>query len=171
MTNMAWMRRTVFSLAILCLAATSAWAQSGAIVLKPADLAKLIPPSVYYHGQTAPTQLRNSGGIKFDDGFYVLASLVDTSGYSTGIASRYQACLIAEVPIKINDKNLAAGAYGIGFTEGDKLVVTDLGAHDVLMVDSATDTSLKRPVPLQIVTGEGGAYRLYAGRRYVTLTR
>src|SRR5579863_8694168 len=61
-------------------------AQSGAnTVLKPADLEKLFPATVYYVGQSAPAQIRNSGGVKFGDGHYVLASLVDTSGYSTGV--------------------------------------------------------------------------------------
>ena len=40
----------------------------------------MLPASVYYKAQSAPTQLRNSTGIKFSDGYYVLATLVDTSG-------------------------------------------------------------------------------------------
>ena len=60
-------------------------AQAGDKILKPADMQKLVPASVYYDGQSAPTQLRNSGGVKFADGHYVLATLVDTSGYSTAL--------------------------------------------------------------------------------------
>jgi len=59
-------------------------------VLAPADLEKMFPPTVYYDGQTAPAQLRNSGGVKFADGHFALVSLVDTSGYSTGVAAKYQ---------------------------------------------------------------------------------
>jgi hypothetical protein len=50
-------------------------------------------------------------------------------------------------------------------------VVTDVGAHDVLTVSSANDEGLKRPTPLQVVTDPGGGFRLYAGRRYVSLSR
>jgi len=47
----------------------------------------------------------------------VLAGLVDTSGYSTGVASKYQGYLITEVPLKIGGKRLPAGAYGFGFLD------------------------------------------------------
>jgi len=152
-------------------ASMSAFAQGSATVLKPADMQKLLPPSVFYRGQVATTQQRNSGGIKFADGFYVLTSLVDTSGYSTGIAAKYQAYLIAEVPIKIGGHSLAAGAYGIGFIADNKFVVTDLGAHDVFTVSSSNDTGLQRPVPLQITADSNAGFRLYAGRAYVVLSR
>ena len=146
-------------------------AESGASVLKPAYMEKLMPATVFYRGETATTQLRNSGGIKFSDGYFVLTSMVDTSGYSTGVAAKYQAYFITETPIEINGKSLATGVYGIGFVNGSKFVVTDVGAHDVLQVDSATDTTLKRPMPLQILAHPKGGFRLYAGRRYVMLTR
>ena len=145
-------------------------AQASAKVLKPADLQTLIPASVFYRGQTATTQVRNSGGVKFGDGFFVLACLVDTSGYSTQVASRYQGYFITEVPIRIGGKELRAGAYGIGFVANNKFLVTDLGGHEVLSVDSATDPALARPKPLEMMAN-GGGFRLYAGRRYVTLMR
>jgi hypothetical protein len=152
-------------------ASMSSFAQGSATVLKPADMQKLLPPSVFYRGQIATTQQRNSSGIKFADGFYVVASLVDTSGYSTGIAAKYQAYLITEVPIKIGGHSLAAGAYGIGFIANDKFIVTDLGAHDVFTVPSSNDAGLQRPMPLQILADKSAGFRLYAGRAYVTLAR
>ena len=143
----------------------------GDTVLKAADMQKLLPASVYYKGQTATTQQRNSGGVKFADGYFVLASLVDNSGYSSAVASKYQAWFVAEVPIKVGGKNLAAGAYGAGFVASGKFVVTDVGGHDVLSVSAADDKDLKRPLPLQVVTDPAGGYRLYAGRHYVTISR
>ena len=160
-----------FLAALMTVTAMTAFAQGGATILKPADTTKLIPSSVFYRGQQAPTQLRNSGGIKFADGFMVLTSLVDTSGYSTGVAAKYQAYFITEVPIKVAGHSLGAGAYGIGFIDGDKFIVTDLGAHEVFTVSSTTDSDQKRPMPLQIVANAGGGFRLYAGRKYVVLTR
>lgn len=152
-------------------ASMSAFAQAGATTLKPADMQKLFPASVFYRGQTATTQIRNSGGIKFADGYYTLASLVDTSGYSTGVAAKYQAYLFTEVPIKIGGHSLAVGAYGIGFIANDKFIVTDLGAHDVFTVASMNDAGLKRPMPLQFTADPSAGFRLYAGRRYVTISR
>lgn len=146
-------------------------AQGGNAVLKPADTQKLLPAAVYYKGQSAPTQLRNSGGVKFADGYYVLATLVDTSGYSSDVASKYQAYFITELPLKIGGKNLPAGVYGVGFVPGDKFVVTDVGAHDVLTVGSSSDAEIKRPVPLQVTTDAAGGFRLYEGRKYVKFGR
>lgn len=148
-----------------------ALAQGGATILKPADVTKLIPATVFYGGQTATTQTRNSGGIKFADGNYVLTSLVDTSGYSTGVAAKYQAYFITEVAITIGGQPLPAGAYGVGFIADNKFVVTDLGAHDVFTVSSATDNDLKRPVPLQVLPDPDHGFRLYSGRQYVMLGR
>ena len=157
--------------AVMMAAPSASWSQSGDTVLKPADLQKLLPASVYYKGQSATTQLRNSGGVKFADGFYVLSTLVDTSGYSTDIQAKYSAYFIAEVPVKIGGESLPAGVYGVGFIGGDKFVVTDVGAHDVLTVNSSNDAGLKRPTPLQVTADPAGGYRLYAGRRYVIFNR
>ncbi|MGD0682807.1 MAG: hypothetical protein ABR990_12245 [Terracidiphilus sp.] len=146
-------------------------AQQGSVtILKPEDTQKLLPASVYYSGQAATTQVRNSGGVKFADGHYVLATLVDTTGYSAAVASKYQAYLIVEVPIKLGGHSLAAGIYGAGFV-GDKFLITDVGAHDVLTVEAGKDAGLKRPMPLQIVADPAGGFRLYAGRQYVIFSR
>jgi hypothetical protein len=146
-------------------------AQGSDTVLKPADTQKLLPAGVFYRGQSAPTQLRNSAGVKFADGFYVLVTLVDTSGYATDVQSKYQAWFVTEVPIKVGGQNLPAGVYGTGFV-GDKFVVTDVGGHDVLMVNSVEDAKLVRPMPLQVMAdATGGGFRLYAGRKYVGFKR
>lgn len=148
------------------------WAQQGGnTVLKPADTQKLLPARVFYRAQLATTQLRNSGGVKFADGYYVLATLVDTSGYSSDVASKYQAYFITEVPIKVGGRNLPAGVYGVGFVADHKFVVTDVGAHDVLTVASSHDAGLARPMPLEVTTDPSSSFRLYAGRRYVVFSR
>ncbi len=43
-------------------------ANSTDILLHPADLDALIPPSVFFQGQTATVQKRNSGGVHFAGG-------------------------------------------------------------------------------------------------------
>ena len=146
-------------------------AQSGNTLLKPAEVEKLFPATVYYDGQSAPAQVRNSGGVKFSDGHYVLASLVDTSGYSSALASKYQGYLITEVSLTIAGKHLAPGAYGIGFVAGNKFVVTDLGGNTLLSEASKTDSGIVRPRPLQVAADPAGGFRLYAGRSYVQFAR
>jgi hypothetical protein len=143
----------------------------GEAVLKAADVQKLLPDAVWYKGQSAPAQKRNSGGVKFADGSYMLATLVDNSGYASDVAAKYQAYFVAEIPIKIGRQSLPAGVYGIGFIADNKFVVTDIGAHDVLTVSSSNDEQMKRPMPMQVTADPGGGFRLYAGRRYVTFTK
>jgi hypothetical protein len=143
----------------------------GDTVLKAAEVQKLLPDAVWYKGQSAPAQKRNSGGVKFADGLFVLATLVDNSGYASDVAAKYQAWFVAETAIKIGDQSLQPGVYGVGFIGDNKFVVTDIGAHDVFTVSSSTDEAMKRPTPLQVTTDPGGGFRLYAGRRYVTFTR
>ena len=157
-------------LAVAMMVPAAMKAQGSGTVLTPADVQKLLPASVYYRGQQAPTQLRNSGGVKFADGSFVLATLVDTSGYSTGVAGKYQAYFITEAPIKLGVKSLAAGIYGAGFV-GGRFIVTDVGGHDVLSVKADEDAALKRPLPLQIVADAAGGFRLYAGRKFVSFSR
>lgn len=141
-------------------------------VLKAADVGdKLFPDKVFFRGQSATVQGRNSGGVRYSDSFVVLAALVDSSGYSTGLKEKYQGFLINEVPIQIGGQTLKPGQYGFGFVEGNKFVVMDVAANDVLQETSTKDAELKRPVPLQIVAGEAGKYRLYKGRDYVEFAR
>jgi hypothetical protein len=142
-------------------------------VLQAADITpKLFPEKVFFRGQNAPVQFRNTGGVRFADDFYVLAGMVDNSGYSTGIKEKYQAYLLNEVTLEIGGQVLKPGAYGFGFLEGGKLVVMDIGANDLLSVASQRDAEMKRPVPLQVITASTtGSYRLYAGRNYVELHR
>jgi hypothetical protein len=142
----------------------------GDTVLSVAEATKLLPASVFFRGQSATTQLRNSGGVKFGDGQYVLATLVDTSGYSSAVAQKYQAYLIVETPIKIEGHDLPAGIYGVGFVAENKFVVLDVGAHDLFSVTSHKDEVMKRPVPLKVVA-DGGGFRLYEGRNYVGFSR
>ena len=172
---MRWHGMSMFAAAAVMLlgimtAAPAAVAQ-GDTVLKAADVQKLLPDAVWYKGQSAPAQKRNSGGVKFADGSYVLATLVDNSGYASDVAAKYQAWFVTELPIKIGGQSLPAGVYGVGFVADNKFAVTDVGAHDVFTVSSSTDEEMKRPMPLQVTTDPGGGFRLYAGRRYVTLTK
>jgi hypothetical protein len=140
-------------------------------VLKAADIkARLFPEAVFFRGQSAPVQMRNTGGVHFSDDFYVLAGMVDNSGYSTGIREKYQAYLLSEVTLQIGGQTLKPGAYGIGFLAGGKFVVMDLAANDIFQAGSQRDAEMKRPVPLQVVA-DGAKYRLYMGRDFVEFSR
>lgn len=154
-------------------------AQAAAIVQKSAapgiltrdEASAILPPKVFYKEQSASIQGRNSSGIRLKSGALVLATLVDTSGYSSSVQETYQAYLITEVSVTIGGQTLIPGAYGFGFVPGNKMVVMDVGAHEVLRVNTQRDAGLKRPTPLQILQEDEkpGEYRLYLGRVFVTL--
>src|SRR5258708_3111832 len=143
-------------------------AEGKEVVLKAADVtSKIFPERVFFRGQSAPVQFRNSGGGHFADDLFVLAGMGDHPAYSPAIKEKYQAYLLNEVTLEIAGQTLKPGAYGIGFLNGGKFVVMDVGANDVLQAASQHDAEMKRPVPLQVVASEtAGTYRLYAGRDY-----
>jgi hypothetical protein len=167
-------RYALFALLITLplLATISAQAQTTATpgLLSREQAAAILPDKVFYRGQSATIQGRNSAGIRLADGKLVLLTIVDTSGYSTSIQESYQAYLITEVALHVGDQTLKPGAYGFGFVAGDRMVVMDLGANELLHTATTKDPSLARPTPLQLIAdGVTGNYRLYLGRSYVTL--
>ena len=141
-------------------------------VLKAADITpKLFPEHVFFRGQVAPAQLRNTGGVHFADDLYVLAGLVDSSGYSTAIKEKYQAYLLSEVNLEIGGQTLKPGAYGFGFV-GGKFILMDLAASNLIESAGQRDAEMKRPIRLQLVAAStAGSYRLYVGRDYIEFQR
>ena len=143
------------------------------VVLKASDITpKIFPETVFFRGQSAPVQMRNTGGVHFADDLYVLAGMVDNSGYSSGIRQKYQAYLLTEVPLQIGGQSVKPGAYGFGFLEGGKFVLLDLGANDLFQISSQRDADIKRPTPFQITAAaEAGKFRLSMGREFVEFSR
>jgi hypothetical protein len=152
----------------MALGQTAATPPSNAPAILNRDQASgILPPSVFFRGQSAPIQARNSAGVRLPGGKLVLAALVDSSGYSSAIQQTYQAYLITEVPLAISGQTLSPGAYGFGFVAG-KMVVMDIGGNEILHAATTRDTSISRPTPLQIISADGSS-RLYLGREYVSL--
>jgi hypothetical protein len=142
-------------------------AQNKAGVLTPAELKKVVPSAYFFRGQSASVQLRNAVGFRDSSDRYVLAALVDTSGYSTDIQEKYQGLFITEVKLKVGDAFLAPGAYGFGFKD-NKFMILDVSSSEILNVPFKTDDSVAHPVPLKL-TADGASYRLYAGKKWVML--
>lgn len=141
-------------------------------MLRSAEAGPVMPATVFFRGLSAPIQARNSAGVEVAEGRFVLAALVDTAGYSTGVQERYQAYLITEYPIMIDGHKLPPGAYGCGFIAGDKFLLQDLGGHELFTAHTQKDAGMKRPTPLQwmAVPGKAGTYRWYSGRTAVEFT-
>jgi hypothetical protein len=141
-------------------------------ILTHSETVAVLPVSVFFRGQSATIQSRNSAGIRADGGKLILVTLVDSSGYSSAIQQTYQAYLLNEVPLMIGTQTLAPGAYGFGFTAGDHFVVMDIGGNEILHGTTTRDNAMPHPVPLQVLADPSSAnhYLLYLGRNYAQLT-
>ena len=159
--------RLAFIAAMALSLITPVVAQNKAGVLTPAELKKVVPSAYFFRGQSASVQLRNAVGFRDSSDRYVLAALVDTSGYSTDIQEKYQGLFITEVKLKVGDAFLAPGAYGFGFKD-NKFMILDVSSSEILNVPFKTDDSVAQPVPLKL-TADGASYRLYAGKKWVML--
>ena len=144
-------------------------AQGTATVLTGAELTRVIPPGFYFQGLSAPTQMRNAVAAKFGTKRFVIAGMVDTSGYAVDVRARYEGFFITDSPVSINGSDLGVGAYGFGFSEDGKMHILDLGNNEILSVATTKDNELKRPRPLMI-TKDGSVLRFYSGRDYVTIS-
>ena len=156
------------SLAVVIFAWLVTVAQTKPGILSADEVRKVTPASYFFRGQSATVQMRNSAGFSVAGGKVVLAGLVDTSGYASDVQAKYQGMLITEVKLSIEGTELTPGQYGFGFSQDGKFLVMDVGANDLFSVAGKMDEKLAHPVPLKIVA-EGGAYRLYAGRKFVSL--
>ena len=143
-------------------------AQDSVTVLSGAELTRIMPPGFYFQGLSAATQMRNAAAARFGDKHYVIAGLVDTSGYAADLRAKYEGFFITDSSIKINGSDLPVGAYGFGFSDDGKMQILDLAANTVLAVSTTKDAELKRPRPLMMTKAADGL-RFYSGKDYVTI--
>ena len=162
-----WLKHLSVALALLAITG-SVTAQDRATILTGADLTKVVPAGFYFQGLTAPTQMRNSAAARFGAERFVIAGLVDTSGYSADVRAKYVGFLITDSSITLNGTSLPSGAYGFGFATEGKMTVMDLAGKDLISVDITNDKEMRRPRPLMMAADPGGV-RLYNGRNYVVI--
>jgi len=143
-------------------------AQDQATILTGTDLSRVVPPGFYFQGLTAPTQMRNSAAARFGASRYLIAGLVDTSGYAAEVRARYEGFLITDSAITINGSELGTGAYGFGFSNDGKLNVLDLAGKEILSVTTSKDSHMNRPRPLMMIKS-GNGVRLYRGKDYALI--
>jgi hypothetical protein len=165
-------RHSIVGLAVLSIACSLpvvVAAQDSVTVLAGAELARVVPPGFYFQGLSAPTQMRNAAAARFGSKRYVIAGLVDTSGYAADVRAKYEGFLITDSPIKINGSELGTGAYGFGFSNDGKMQILDLAGNQLLSVSTTRDDALKRPRPLMMMKAADGL-RFYSGKDYVVIT-
>lgn len=160
-----WLLSILFALTLI----TAAQTKVAPKVLTGDELKRIVPAGFYFAGQSAETQMRNAAAAMIGKDRYILAGLVDTSGYSTEISGVYEGFFITDSPIKIGDKELGTGAYGFGFAQEGKVNFFDLSSKQILSVNTTNDAELKRPRPL-MMTSEAKGIRFYKGKNYVLIS-
>ena len=161
-----------FVVAVALLIPISAAAQKSELLSADA-LSKILPASVFVDGENVPTQKRNAAAFKFADGKYLLAALVDTSGYTSQYQEKYIGTLITQVPVKVGSLDLHPGQYGFGRVKSgqeEMFAIYDIGGNKVGEVTATKDDKLKPVRPLQMVADGDGA-KLYLGPFEVKITK
>jgi hypothetical protein len=143
-------------------------AQSYPAILTGGELQRVVPTSFYFEGQAGPTQMRNAAAARLAEKSYVVAALVDTSGYSSDVRGKYEGFLITDSPISLGGEELGTGAYGFGLASDGKVNIFDVGGKQILSTESKKDDGLKSPRPLMMMKAADGV-RLYKGKNYVTI--
>src|SRR5260370_13644967 len=143
--------------------------QESARVVVGEELTRGGPAGFYFQGISAPTQMRNSAAARFGTKRFVVAGLVDTSGYAADVRAKYEGFFITDSPVAINGSALGTGAYGFGFSNDGKMQILDLAGNQILSVATTKDSGLKRPRPL-MMTRAGDGIRFYSGKDYVSVT-
>jgi hypothetical protein len=143
-----------------------AFAQSAPTLLQKAQVEQLVPTNYFFAGKTATTQVRNAGGVRFANDKFILLSLVDNSGYSSGVQEKYQGLLITQVPLQVGDKTIAPGSYGFGMTSPQHFDVLDINADEIAGGTPGDLPSGERAVPLKIdLSADGVVAKM--GRRTI----
>jgi hypothetical protein len=148
---------------------TSAQSKTNYEVLTDQALTRIVPTSFYFAGQSAQTQMRNAAAAKIGQNRFIVAGLVDTSGYSTEISGKYEGFFITDSPVKLGDKLLGTGAYGFGFATEGRIRIFDLSSKEILWAKTTSDGELKRPRPLMMAS-EAKGIRLYKGKSYILIS-
>ena len=156
-------------LSVICYLPVLVNAQDSVTILTGAELTRVVPTGFYFQGLSAPTQMRNSAAARFGSKRFVIAGLVDTSGYAADVRAKYEGFFITDSPVRINGSDLGTGAYGFGFSENGKIQILDLAGNEILSLATTKDSELKRPRPL-MMTKTADGFRLYNGKDYVTVT-
>jgi len=142
--------------------------QESATILAGAELSQVVPSGFYFQEKSGGTQMRNAAAARFGSNRYVIAGLVDTSGYAADVREKYQGFLITDSPVRIGGFELPTGAYGFGFSNDGKFTILDVSGKEVFTQQAAQDKDLKRPRPL-MMSKSGAGVRLYGGRSYVAI--
>ena len=167
------MRMRVSFLPLLFFALLTTYATAQKITsVSEQRMKQLLPATVFIDGENVPTQERNAAMVALPNGKVLLASLIDTAGYSSAYQEKYSGILLSQTGFTLGSKSFDAGAYAFGRKkDGDSvsLLVYNLGGDQLAEIATPKQENLRPVRPLQIVVADDGSARLYLGPYYVAL--
>ena len=144
----------------------------GVTLVSEQRLKQLLPATVFIDGENVPTQERNAAMAALPNGKVLLASLIDTAGYSSAYQEKYTGVLLSQTGFTLGSKAFEAGAYAIGRKKnGDSvaLCIYNLGGDQLAEIPTSKQDNLRPLKPLQIIVSDDGSARLYLGPYYLAL--
>jgi len=166
-------QRTLVCFLLLMAAAAAAQTTSkSATLVSDQRLKQLLPATVFLDGENVPTQERNAALVQLPNGKLFLASLIDTSGYSSAYQEKYSGVLLLQTGVTIGSKTLEPGMYGIGQKKnGDDVTdyIYNIGGDRLAEIPTQRQDNLRPLKPLQILIAENGSATLYLGRYGVSI--
>ena len=145
---------------------------TGVVLVSEQRLQQLLPATDFIDGENVPTQQRNAALVQLPNGKILLASLIDTAGYSSAYQEKYAGVLLSQSRFTLGNKNLDAGAYAIGQKKnGDSVTVYvyNLGGEKLAELPTEKQENLRPVKPLQVISAADGSARLYVGPYYLSL--
>src|SRR5581483_2248930 len=164
-------RSSLLPLLFLGLLATDVAAQKITPVSEQ-RLKQLLPATVFIDGENVPTQERNAAMVALPNGKILIASLIDTAGYSSAYQEKYSGVVLSQTGFTLGSKSFDAGAYAFGRKkDGDNvtLILYNVGGDPLAQLTTAKQDNLRPLKPLQIVVADDGSARLYLGPYYIAL--
>ena len=164
---------------MVCLLAVwpnTACAQGGFESVTGDAFTRAVPGDFYLEGNRIPVEKRNSALLKNAKGSRVVVGLIDTTGYSSQIKSKYAGFLITETHVSVCGTALAVGSYGFGL---DRPAATSNADATFKIYNQAgeklgecaakKDDSVKQPKPLGVTADKTGPAKIYLGKYVVEI--
>jgi hypothetical protein len=174
-------KRLLVSLFALCCVALfagagRAYAQGAFSVVTGKTFDGALPGQFYLEGNAIPTEKRNAALLMTPSGHRLLFALLDTSGYSSQVQTKYLGMVINEGHLIVCGKELGTGSFGFGLKRPTgssaadaSFYLYDQAGKEVSQCSVKKDTALQRPMPLQIVLQGEKTALLYLGRYVVEI--
>jgi len=154
----------------------SALAQNKFEVVTGKAFDSAVPKDFYLEGNAIPTEKRNALLVKTPAGARALFGLIDTTGYSANITTKYVGMIITEGDLTLCGHKVTVGSYGFGWTlpgtgvdAPGKFSLYDQAGAPVADCAADRQADLKQPRPLQVIVAADGSARLYHGKHYIGL--